>query len=63
LEYTSRTLAYLRVLVIAPIYVFCWKGEWFRERSKFVQEMHHRWKEAVQRRRSTVVGTEHVEKV
>jgi hypothetical protein len=63
LEYPSTILACLSVVVIAPIYVFYWKGEWFREKSKFAQELQAGRKEGVERRRSTVYGASHVEKV
>lgn len=39
LVYPSTILACLGVLVIIPVYVFYWKGEWFRMRSKFAQEL------------------------
>ena len=63
LEYPSTILGCLSVIVIAPIYVFYWKGQWFRDRSKFAQELQEGRKESVARRRSTVHGTQHLEKV
>lgn len=56
LEYPSTILACLSVVVIVPIYIFYWKGEWFRDRSKFAQELSAGRKEHVQRRRSTMVA-------
>lgn len=43
-------------MVIAPIYLFYWKGEWFRERSRFAKELNLGRRDAVQRRRSTALG-------
>ena len=39
LEYASTILACLAILVTSPIYIFYWKGEWFRNRSKFAQSL------------------------
>lgn len=38
-EYASTVLACLACVVVAPIYVFYWKGPWIRERSKFAQSL------------------------
>ncbi|KAH0831446.1 putative MFS multidrug transporter [Fonsecaea pedrosoi] len=54
LEYPSTILACLSVVVIIPIYVFYWKGEWFRDRSKFAKELNLGRQGAVERRRSTM---------
>lgn len=43
-------------MVIIPIYIFYWKGEWFRERSKFAQQLNLGRKDAVERRRSSAVA-------
>lgn len=66
LEYPSTILACLSILVIIPVYIFYFKGEWFRERSKFAKELNAGRQGAVERRRSNMpmkgnVG--HVEKV
>lgn len=37
LEYPSTILACIAFVVTIPIYVFYWKGAWFREKSKFAQ--------------------------
>jgi hypothetical protein len=39
LEYPSTILAVLAFLVTIPIFVFYYKGAWFRERSKFAQTL------------------------
>ena len=54
LEYPSTILACLSVVVIVPIYIFYWKGEWFRDRSKFAKELNLGRKGAVERRRSSM---------
>ncbi|EXJ88400.1 hypothetical protein A1O1_05330 [Capronia coronata CBS 617.96] len=56
LELPSTILACLSVVVIVPIYIFYWKGQWFRDRSQFAQQLNLGRKDAVQRRRSTVLG-------
>lgn len=38
-EYATTVLACLSCLVVAPIYVFYWKGPQVRERSKFAKEL------------------------
>lgn len=71
LEYPSTILACLSVVVIVPIYIFYWKGEWFRDRSKFAKELNAGRQDAVERRRSSVAAgfgmkekrTGHVENV
>jgi len=55
LEYPSTILACLSIVVIVPIYIFYWKGEWFRERSKFAKELNVGRKSAVDRRRSSAM--------
>jgi hypothetical protein len=55
LEYPSTILACLSIAVIVPIYIFYWKGEWFRERSKFAQQLNLGRKDAVNRRRSSAM--------
>lgn len=39
LEWPTTILAILALIVTIPIYVFYWKGQWFRERSKFAQTL------------------------
>ena len=39
LEWPTTILAILAFFVTIPIYVFYWKGQWFRERSKFAQTL------------------------
>lgn len=39
LEYPSTILACLAFLVTIPIYVFYYKGEWFRNKSRFAQTL------------------------
>ena len=56
LEYPSTILACLSIVVIIPIYIFYWKGEWFRDRSKFAQELNLGRRGAVERRRSSVLA-------
>ncbi|ETI25868.1 hypothetical protein G647_02645 [Cladophialophora carrionii CBS 160.54] len=56
LEYPSTILACLSVVVIIPIYIFYWKGQWFRDRSKFAQELNLGRQTAVERRRSSVLA-------
>ncbi|KIX01589.1 uncharacterized protein Z518_09315 [Rhinocladiella mackenziei CBS 650.93] len=56
LEYPSTVLACLSVVVIIPIYLFYWKGEWFRNRSKFAKELNAGRKDAVERRRSSAAA-------
>ncbi|KAJ9615719.1 hypothetical protein H2200_001796 [Cladophialophora chaetospira] len=69
LEYPSTILACLSILVIIPVYIFYWKGEWFRDRSKFAKELNAGRQGSVARRRSTLPGAKgngnvgHVEKV
>lgn len=70
LEYPSTILACLSIAVIIPIYVFYFKGEWFRERSKFAKELNAGRQGAVDRRRSSMPmkggsrgNAGHVEKV
>jgi hypothetical protein len=50
-------------VVIVPIYIFYWKGEWFRERSKFAQELNQGRQAGVERRRSSVMPIKGNEKV
>lgn len=38
-EYASTVLACLSCVVVAPVYVFYWKGPWIREKSKFAQTL------------------------
>lgn len=38
-EYASTILACLSCLVVLPIYVFYWKGDYIREKSKFAQTL------------------------
>ncbi len=56
LEYPSTILACLSVVVIVPIYVFYWKGEWFRNRSKFAQQLNLGRQQGVERRRSSAAA-------
>jgi hypothetical protein len=64
LEYPSTVLACLSIVVIAPIYVFYWKGQWFRERSKFAEALKKGRKQSVaKRRQSNIAGANHYEKV
>jgi hypothetical protein len=42
-------------VVILPIYIFYWKGEWFRDRSKFAKELNLGRQTAVERRRSSLL--------
>jgi hypothetical protein len=42
-------------VVIFPIYIFYWKGEWFRDRSKFAKELNLGRQTAVERRRSSLL--------
>lgn len=56
LELPSTILACLSIVVIIPIYIFYWKGEWFRDRSKFAQELNLGRRGAVERRRSSVLA-------
>ena len=56
LEYPSTILACLSITVIIPIYIFYWKGEWFRERSKFAQELNAGRKGAIERRRQSSIA-------
>lgn len=56
LELPSTILACLSIVVIIPIYVFYFKGEWFRNRSKFAQQLNLGRKGDVDRRRSTAVA-------
>ncbi|RMY95493.1 hypothetical protein D0861_00672 [Hortaea werneckii] len=53
LEYASTILACLAFVVTIPIYVFYWKGEWFREKSKFAQSLDADRKETRNRRLSS----------
>lgn len=39
LEWPTTILAIVAFFVTIPIYVFYWKGQWFRERSKFAQTL------------------------
>lgn len=39
LEWPTTILALIAMLFTMPIYVFYWKGAWFRERSKFAQDI------------------------
>lgn len=39
LEWPTTILAILAFFVTIPIYVFYFKGQWFRERSKFAQTL------------------------
>ena len=54
LEYPSTILACLSIVVIVPIYIFYWKGEWFRDRSKFAKELNAGRQGASERRRSSM---------
>lgn len=38
-EYASTVLACLSCIVVAPVYVFYWKGPWIREKSKFAKTL------------------------
>ncbi|KAI7673644.1 hypothetical protein KC319_g4994 [Hortaea werneckii] len=53
LEYASTILACLAFVVTIPIYIFYWKGEWFREKSKFAQSLDADRKETRNRRLSS----------
>ena len=50
LQYGNTLLTCLAVLVIIPIYVFYWNGQWFRERSKFAQDISRERQEKGQRK-------------
>ncbi len=52
LEYPTTILACIAALVTIPIYVFYWKGLWFRDRSKFAQTLASDRKEKSGRRAS-----------
>jgi len=39
LQWPTTILAILAFIVTVPIYVFYWKGQWFRERSKFAKSL------------------------
>lgn len=39
LEWPTTILAIIALFVTIPVYVFYFKGEWFRERSKFAQTL------------------------
>ena len=56
LEYASTILACLAVVVEVPIYIFYWKGEWFRSRSKFAQTLNAGGDKQGGRRVSSVSG-------
>lgn len=56
LEYASTILACLAVVVEIPIYIFYWKGEWFRSRSKFAQTLNAGGDKQGGRRVSSVSG-------
>lgn len=56
LVYPSTILACLAVLVIIPVYVFYWKGEKIRLRSRFAQELEQQRRARLEKsgRRSTI---------
>lgn len=55
LAWPTTILAFIAVLVTIPIYVFYYKGAWFRNRSRFAQTLAGERKELGGRRASTVV--------
>ena len=56
LVYPSTILACLAVLVIIPVYVFYWKGEQIRLKSRFAQELEKQRRARLEKsgRRSTI---------
>ena len=57
LEYPTTILACLSILVILPVYIFYWKGQWFRDRSKFAKELGQNRQGTVEKRRGTAAAT------
>jgi len=56
LVYASALLGGVAVLVTIPIYIFYFKGAWFRERSKFASSLNESKGEMSGRRKSSVKG-------
>jgi hypothetical protein len=56
LEWPSTILGIIAIFVTIPIYVFYWKGQWFRERSKFAQSLAGKSKERDGKRREKDSG-------
>jgi len=64
LEWPSTILAFIAAVVAIPVYVFYYKGEWFRERSPFAQTLSGERQENAGRRASkAVLGEEEREKI
>jgi hypothetical protein len=64
LEWPSTILGIIAIFVTIPIYVFYWKGQWFRERSKFAQSLAGQRKGRESKRQGKGMGNvEHEEEV
>jgi hypothetical protein len=61
-QYASTILACLAFVVTIPIYVVYWKGPDIRAKSKFAQDLDKTFSERREKRKSSVVGVEAVEK-